>query len=50
MDIGLTGKKAVVTGSTVDIGFAAARDLACGSAFATVNGRTGHPGRKWWPS
>ncbi len=40
MDLGLTGKRALVTGSTAGIGFAAARALAREGAHVTVNGRT----------
>ena len=40
MDLGLTGKRALVTGSTAGIGFAAARALAREGARVTVNGRT----------
>ncbi len=40
MDLGLKGKRALVTGSTAGIGFAAARALAGEGAHVTVNGRT----------
>jgi NAD(P)-dependent dehydrogenase (short-subunit alcohol dehydrogenase family) len=40
MDLGLRGKRALVTGSTAGIGFAAARALAIEGAKVTVNGRT----------
>jgi len=40
MDLGLKGKRALVTGSTAGIGFAAARALAVEGANVTVNGRT----------
>ena len=40
MDLGLTGKRALVTGSTAGIGFATARALASEGAHVTVNGRT----------
>jgi NAD(P)-dependent dehydrogenase (short-subunit alcohol dehydrogenase family) len=40
MDLGLAGKRALVTGSTAGIGFAAARALAREGAHVTVNGRT----------
>jgi len=40
MDLGLRGKRALVTGSTAGIGFATARVLAIEGASVTVNGRT----------
>jgi NAD(P)-dependent dehydrogenase (short-subunit alcohol dehydrogenase family) len=40
MDLGLTGKRALVTGSTAGIGLAAARALVREGAVVTVNGRT----------
>jgi NAD(P)-dependent dehydrogenase (short-subunit alcohol dehydrogenase family) len=40
MDLGLRGKRALVTGSTAGIGFATARLLASEGAHVTVNGRT----------
>ena len=40
MDLGLTDKRALVTGSTAGIGLAAARGLAHEGAAVTVNGRT----------
>jgi NAD(P)-dependent dehydrogenase (short-subunit alcohol dehydrogenase family) len=40
MDLGLKGKRALVTGSTAGIGLAAARLLAIEGANVTVNGRT----------
>jgi NAD(P)-dependent dehydrogenase (short-subunit alcohol dehydrogenase family) len=40
MDLGLKGKRALVTGSTAGIGFASARALAQEGARVTVNGRT----------
>jgi NAD(P)-dependent dehydrogenase (short-subunit alcohol dehydrogenase family) len=40
MDLGLKGKRAVVTGSTAGIGLAAARALAEEGVLVTVNGRT----------
>ena len=40
MDLGLKGKRAVVTGSTAGIGFAAALGLAREGASVVVNGRT----------
>jgi NAD(P)-dependent dehydrogenase (short-subunit alcohol dehydrogenase family) len=40
MDLGLQGKRALVTGSTAGIGFAAAKALAVEGAEVTINGRT----------
>src|SRR6185503_1113258 len=40
MDLGLKGKRALVTGSTAGIGFATARALATEGALVTINGRT----------
>jgi NAD(P)-dependent dehydrogenase (short-subunit alcohol dehydrogenase family) len=40
MDLGLTGKIALVTGSTAGIGFAIAKSLAKEDAHVYVNGRT----------
>lgn len=40
MDLGLTGKRVLVTGSTAGIGFATARALALEGARVTINGRT----------
>ena len=39
MNLGLSGKKVLVTGSTIGIGFATARALAAEGAHVTVNGR-----------
>jgi NAD(P)-dependent dehydrogenase (short-subunit alcohol dehydrogenase family) len=40
MDLGLRGKKVVVSGSTAGIGFAIAAALAAEGALVVVNGRT----------
>jgi len=40
MDLQLTNKKALVTGSTAGIGFAIAKHLAAEGAIVTINGRT----------
>jgi len=40
MDLGLTGKRAFVSGSTQGIGFAVARGLAEEGASVVLNGRT----------
>jgi NAD(P)-dependent dehydrogenase (short-subunit alcohol dehydrogenase family) len=40
MDLGLQGKRALVTGSSAGIGWATARTLAAEGAVVTVNGRT----------
>jgi NAD(P)-dependent dehydrogenase (short-subunit alcohol dehydrogenase family) len=40
MDLGLEGRRALVTGSTAGIGFATARLLAREGAVVTINGRT----------
>jgi NAD(P)-dependent dehydrogenase (short-subunit alcohol dehydrogenase family) len=40
MDLGLTGKRALITGSTAGIGFATAQALAREGAHVIVNGRT----------
>lgn len=40
MDLGLTGKRAVVSGSTAGIGFAIAKGLAAEGAEVIVNGRS----------
>ena len=40
MDLNLKGKRAVVTGSTAGIGYAAARELAAMGATVAINGRT----------
>ena len=39
MDLGLTGKRALVTGSTAGIGFATARALASGYGYWLVHAR-----------
>jgi NAD(P)-dependent dehydrogenase (short-subunit alcohol dehydrogenase family) len=45
MDLGLKGKRALVTGSTAGIGLATARALAEEGARVTINGRTVERGR-----
>ena len=40
MDLGIAGKKALITGSTAGIGFATAIVLAREGADVTINGRT----------
>jgi NAD(P)-dependent dehydrogenase (short-subunit alcohol dehydrogenase family) len=40
MDLGLTGKTALITGSTAGIGLAIAQSLAAEGAHVTLNGRT----------
>ncbi len=40
MELGLTAKQALVTGSTAGIGFATARSLLREGAQVTLNGRT----------
>jgi NAD(P)-dependent dehydrogenase (short-subunit alcohol dehydrogenase family) len=40
MDLKITGKRAIVSGSTAGIGFAIAKTLAAEGAVVTVNGRT----------
>lgn len=40
MGLGLTGKRALVSGSTAGFGLATARALAAEGAYVTVNGRT----------
>ena len=46
MDLGLRGKRALVTGSTAGIGFAVAKQLAQEGALVYVNGRTEERVRK----
>ena len=46
MDLKLTRKVALVTGSTAGIGFAIARSLAREGAYIYINGRTAKPGVK----
>ena len=41
MDLNLKSRRAVVTGSTGGIGYAAARELAAMGATVAINGRTG---------
>jgi 3-oxoacyl-[acyl-carrier protein] reductase len=40
MDLGLTGKRVLVSGSTAGIGFAAASALAAEGCDMIINGRT----------
>ena len=40
MDLGLKGKRALVTGSTAGIGLAIAKQLAAEGATVWINGRT----------
>jgi NAD(P)-dependent dehydrogenase (short-subunit alcohol dehydrogenase family) len=40
MDLGLDGKRALITGSTAGIGFATAEAFAREGAHVIVNGRT----------
>jgi NAD(P)-dependent dehydrogenase (short-subunit alcohol dehydrogenase family) len=40
MNLGVEGKRALVSGSTAGIGFATARYLAAEGAHVTINGRT----------
>ncbi len=50
MLIDLSGKSAVVTGSTRGIGFAVAKGLALSSARVVINGRTRKPSMRLWPN
>src|SRR5262249_14407124 len=46
MDLGLSGKRALVTGSTAGIGAAIARQLACENADVVIHGRDEQRGKR----